>query len=82
MVKNPPASAGDTGLTPGLERSHMLRSNWARAPQLLSPCSRAGEPLLLKAEHPRGQALHQEKAFTMGSNWRAALTPQLELEPT
>ena len=35
-VKNPPANAGDTGSSPGLGRSHMPRSNWARAPQLLS----------------------------------------------
>ena len=27
VVKNPPAIAGDTGSSPGLERSHMLRSN-------------------------------------------------------
>ena len=27
VVKNPPANAGDTGLSPGLGRSHMLRSN-------------------------------------------------------
>ena len=27
LVKNPPASAGDTGLSPGLGRSHMPRSN-------------------------------------------------------
>ena len=27
VVKNPPANAGDTGLRPGLGRSHMLRSN-------------------------------------------------------
>ena len=27
VVKNPPANAGDTGLSPGLERSHMPRSN-------------------------------------------------------
>ena len=27
VVKNPPASAGDTGSSPGLGRSHMLRSN-------------------------------------------------------
>ena len=25
--RNPPFKAGDTGLIPGLERSHMLRSN-------------------------------------------------------
>ena len=27
VVKNPPANAGDTGSSPGLGRSHMLRSN-------------------------------------------------------
>ena len=36
MVENPPANAGDTRSSPGLGRSHMLRSNWAREPQLLS----------------------------------------------
>ena len=36
VVENPPANAGDTGSSPGLGRSHMPRSNWARAPQLLS----------------------------------------------
>ena len=36
MVENLPANAGDTGSSPGLGRSHMPRSNWARGPQLLS----------------------------------------------
>ena len=27
VVKNPPANAGDTGASPGPERSHMLQSN-------------------------------------------------------
>ena len=36
VVENPPANAADTGSSPGLGRSHMLRSNWAREPQLLS----------------------------------------------
>ena len=27
VVKNPPANAGETGLSPGLGRSHMLWSN-------------------------------------------------------
>ena len=27
VVKNPPVNAGDTGLSPGLGRSHMPRSN-------------------------------------------------------
>ena len=36
MVESLPANAGDTGPSPGLGRSHMPRSNWAREPQLLS----------------------------------------------
>ena len=35
-VKNPPANAGDAGSSPGLGRSHVPRSDWAREPQLLS----------------------------------------------
>ena len=36
VVENLLASAEDTGSSPGLGRSHMSRSNWAREPQLLS----------------------------------------------
>ena len=36
MVENLPANAEDTGSSPGVGRSHMPRSNWAREPQLLS----------------------------------------------
>ena len=36
MVESLPANAGDMGSSPGLGRSHMPRSNWAREPQLLS----------------------------------------------
>ena len=36
MVENLPSNAGDTGSSPGLGRSHMLQSNWARESQLLS----------------------------------------------
>ena len=36
VVKNPPANAGNKGSTPGLGRSHMLWSNQACEPQLLS----------------------------------------------
>ena len=67
-VKNPPASAGDTGSSPGPGRSHMPRSNWAREPQLLSLRSRACEPQLLsphatitEACPPRARAPQQEK---------------------
>ena len=48
VVKNPPANEGDTGSSPGPGRSHMPRSNKARASQLLSLRSRAREPQLLK----------------------------------
>ena len=41
VVENPPANAGDTGLSPGPGKSHMLRNNEARAPQLLSQIGRA-----------------------------------------
>ena len=48
VVENLPAKAGDTGSSPGLGRSHMPQSNWAREPQLLSLrvwslCSTTGE---------------------------------------
>ena len=36
MVEGLPANAGDTGSGPGLGGSCMLRSSWAREPQLLS----------------------------------------------
>ena len=68
VVKNPPANAGDTGSSPGPGRSHMPRSNKARAPQLLSLRSRAHEPQLLslratttEARAPRAGAPQQEK---------------------
>ena len=51
VVKNLPANAGDMGLSPGLRRSHILQSNKARVPQLLSLRSRAHEPQLLKPTH-------------------------------
>ena len=48
VVGNPPANAGDMGSGPGPGRSHVPRSNWVRAPQLLSLRSGAREPQLLK----------------------------------
>ena len=48
MVKNLPANAGDTGSNPGLGRPHTPWNNKAHARQLLSLCSRAREPQLLK----------------------------------
>ena len=46
VVKNPLANAGDTGWISDPGRTHTLQSNSVRAPQLLSPCSRAREPQL------------------------------------
>ena len=43
VVKNLPANAGGTGSSPGLGRSHMPQSSWAREPQLLSLRSATGE---------------------------------------
>ena len=52
VVENLPANAGDTGSSPGLGRSHMPRSNYAREPQLLSLsvwslCSATGEATMM-----------------------------------
>ena len=83
MVKNPPANAGDTGSIPGPGRSHMPRSNQARAPQLLSLRSRARESQLLslhvtaaEAHVPRARAPQQEKP----PQWEAR-TPQRRVAP-
>ena len=48
VVESPPADAGDTGSCPGLGRSHMPRSGWAREPwplslRVRSLCSATGE---------------------------------------
>ena len=53
MVESLPANAGDAGSSPGLGRSHMLRSGWAREPQLLSlcvwsPCSATREAAIVR----------------------------------
>ena len=53
VVENLPVNAGDTGSSPGLGRSYMPRSNWAREPQLLSLrvwslCSAAREAAIVR----------------------------------
>ena len=53
VVGSLPASAGDTGSSPGLGRSHMPQSSWAREPQLLSLrvwslCSATGEAAIVR----------------------------------
>ena len=61
VVKNLLANTGDTGSIPGLGRLHMPRSSEACGPQLLSLCSRAREPQLLKPMRSRACAPRQEK---------------------
>ena len=56
VVENLPANAGDTGSSPGLGRSHMPRSNWAREPHLLSLrvwslCSATREAVIVRGPH-------------------------------
>ena len=56
VVENLPANAGDMGSSPGLGRSHMPRSNWAREPQLLSLrvwslCSATREATIVRGPH-------------------------------
>ena len=83
LVKNPPANAGDVGSSPSQGRSHMPRSNEARASQLLSLHSRAHEPQLLgpcatttESRVPRAHAPQQEKPPL----WEAR-TPQQRVAP-
>ena len=67
MVGSPPAGAEDTGLSPGPGGSHGPQSSWARAPQLLSLCSRVREPQLLSPcattieAHTRGTHVPQQE---------------------
>ena len=56
VVENLPADAGHTGSGPGLGRSHMPRSNWAREPRLLSLrvwslCSATREAAIVRDPH-------------------------------
>ena len=56
VVESLPANAGDTGSSPGLGRSHVPRSNWAREPQLLSLrvwslCSATREAAIVRGSH-------------------------------
>ena len=72
VVKTPPASAGDTGSSPGLGRSHMLV-----AAEQLSPCVTTTE-----ARAPRACAPQQREATAMRSPHTATKSsphsPQLE----
>ena len=73
MEKILPADEGDMGSIPDAGRSHMPQNSYACVPQLLSLCSRAQEPKLLKSTRPRAHAPWQKKP-----GQREACTPQLE----
>ena len=63
VVKNQPASVKDMSSIPGPGRFHMLWGNQACASQLVSLCSGAGEPQLLKpAGHNEKPAHHNESS--------------------
>ena len=83
VVRSPPANAGDTGLIPGPGGSHMPRSSSARALQLLSLCSRAHEPQLLKLAHSgaRMPQLLSLSAVTTEAHVPRARAPQQEKPP-
>ena len=79
VVENLPADAGDTGSSPGLGRSHMPRSSWAREPQLLSLriwslCSATreaaivGDPCTAMKSGPRSLQLERALAQKRGPN--------------
>ena len=61
VVKNPPASAENTGLIPEPGRFHVPQSNKAHAPQPLNLCCRARETQLLKPTCSRACAPQQKK---------------------
>ena len=62
MVENPPANAGDMGSSPGLGRSHMLRSDWAREPQTTE--SACLEPVLCnKRGHDSERPAHRDEEW-------------------
>ena len=77
MVGSLPASAGDTGSSPGLGRSHMPWSDWAREPQLLSlraatteACA-PGACALPQEKPPQGEArAPQRRVAPARRNWR------------
>ena len=56
VVESLPANAGHMGSSPGPGESHMPRSNWACAPQLLSLCSGARKSQLLSPRATTAEA--------------------------
>ena len=70
VVESPPANSGDTGSSPGPGGSHMPRSNWACAPQLLSLHSGVC-----------GLQLLSPRATTSGAHAPGTCDPQWERPP-
>ena len=79
MVESLPASAGDTGSSPGLGGSHMPQGSWAHEPQLLSLricslCSAAREATIVRGPRtviksgPRLLQLERALAWKRGPN--------------
>ena len=68
VVKNPPANAEDTGSSPGPGRSHMSRSHYAHAPQLLS--------LPSGARVPQYQSLHAQSPCSATREATAVRSPR------
>ena len=71
--KNLPANAGHMGLMPGQGRFHMLWSNYAHVPQLLSPWSRAYAPPTRGLTAVRGQS-------TTAGEWPSLSTTRESLQ--
>ena len=63
VVKNPPANAGHMGLIPGSARSHMLWSNKACMPKLLSWTPRAWAWQQEKPQQREAHALQRRVAL-------------------
>ena len=78
MVENLPANAGDTGSSPGLGRSHMPRSNWAREPQLTEPACL--EPVLRnKSGRDSERPVHRDEEWPPPATTRES--PRRETKP-
>ena len=89
VVGNLPVNAGDTGSSPGLGRSHMPRSNWAREPQLLSPrvwslCSATGEAAIVRGPRTAMKSgprlLQLEKALAQKRRPNTAINKLINLK--
>ena len=76
MVKNQPCSAKDTSSIPRLGRSHLLRSNQAHAPQLLSPRAAAADTGHLKPV-PAARESTAVRSLHVGTK-SSSHSPQLE----